>query len=142
MLIRDCLQKAPVTVPPQCSLREAAQLMGAHDVGAVIVMSGGQLVGIATDRDIAVRGVGAGLAPTDPVATVMTENPETVEGSADVFDAYRTLKHAKVRRLPVLEDEELAGMITMDDLLMGLVLEFAAVTSPVAREILYPLRLS
>jgi len=142
VLIRDCLQKAPVTVPPQCSLREAARLMSAHDVGAVIVMSGDRLVGIVTDRDIAVRGVGAGLAPTDPVGTVMTESPETIEGSADVFDAYRILKDGKVRRLPVMEDEELAGMITMDDLLMGLVLELAAVTSPVAREVMYPQRLS
>ncbi len=116
--------------------------MSAHDVGAVIVMSGDRLVGIVTDRDIAVRGVGAGLAPTDPVGTVMTESPETIEGSADVFDAYRILKDGKVRRLPVMEDEELAGMITMDDLLMGLVLELAAVTSPVAREVMYPQRLS
>jgi CBS domain-containing protein len=138
MLVREFLRKAPVTVPPQCTLEEAARLMGDRGVGALLVVSGDQVVGIATDRDIAVRGMGAGMPLTTMVGDVMTEHPVTIEGSADVFEAYRVLKGAGIRRLPVLEDGELGGIVTVDDLLVALVLELAAVVSPVAWEMLRP----
>jgi len=136
MLVRECLRKAPVTVPPQCSLREAAQLMGSHGVGSVLVMRGDELVGIVTDRDITLRGVGSGKASDAPVSELMTRAPVTIQGSADIFDAFRIIKDADFRRLPVLEETELAGIITSDDLLVALVLELGAVVSPVAREVL------
>ena len=138
MLVREFLRKAPVTVPPQCSLEEAARLMGQRGVGALLVLSGDKLIGVVTDRDITVRGLGAGQPSTTAVAEVMTEHPVTIEGSADVFEAYRVLKGAGVRRLPVLEAGELGGVITVDDLLVALVLELAAVVSPVASEMLQP----
>ena len=138
MLVRECLRKAPVTVPPECTVEEAAQLMGTHGVGSLIVISGGRIDGIVTDRDIAVRGVGAGMSLTTEINSVMTANPISIQGSADIFDAYKVLKGAGVRRLPVLEDEELAGIITTDDLLIALVLELGAVVSPVAHEVLFP----
>ena len=47
MLVRECLRKAPVTVPPECTLEEAAALMGSHDVGSLLVASGGELLGIS-----------------------------------------------------------------------------------------------
>ena len=138
MLVREFLRKAPVTVPPQCTLEEAARLMGDRGVGALLVVSGDQVVGIATDRDIAVRGMGAGMPLTTMVGDVMTEHPVTIEGSADVFEAYRVLKGAGIRRLPVLEEGKLGGIVTVDDLLVALVLELAAVVSPVAWEMLRP----
>jgi len=112
--------------------------MGDRGVGALLVTSGGKVVGIVTDRDIAVRGVGAGGPLPATVGDVMTEHPVTVEGSADVFEAYRALRAAGVRRLPVLEAGELGGIVTVDDLLVSLVLELAAVVSPVAWEMLRP----
>ncbi len=136
MLVREFLRKAPVTVPPQCSLAEAARLMSDHNVGALLVMSGEKIIGIVTDRDITVRGVGSGRDLESAIADVMTEHPITIEGSADIFDAYRLLKEARVRRLPVVEEGELGGIVTMDDLLIALVLEFGAVVSPAASEVL------
>ncbi len=138
MRVSECLHEAPVTVPPECTLEEAARLMGDHGVGSLIVMSGDQVVGIVTDRDIAVRGVGMGRALKTPVKEVMSEGLVTIQGSADVFDAYRLLKDSGVRRLPVLEGGDLGGIITLDDLLMVLVLELGAVVSPIAKEILNP----
>ena len=138
MRVRECLHEAPVTVPPECTLEEAARLMGVHGVGSLIVMSGDQVAGIVTDRDIAVRGVGTGRALTTQVKDVMSEGPVTIQGSADIFDAYRLLKEAGVRRLPVLEDGDLGGIITVDDLLVALVLELGAVVSPIAKEVLNP----
>jgi CBS domain-containing protein len=132
------LHEAPVTVPPECTIEEAARLMGTHGVGSLVVVSGDEVVGIVTDRDIAVRGVGAGRALTTRVNAVMSEHPVTIQGSADIFDAYRLLKDAGVRRLPVLEGGDLAGIITVDDLLVALVLELGAVVSPIAKEVFEP----
>lgn len=132
MLVRECLRKAPVTVPPQCALREAAALMGEHEVGAVLVVAGDELVGIVTDRDLAVRGTGRGLGPDRHVEDIMTETPVTIQGSDDLVAACTVLRQASVRRLPVLEDSDIAGIITVDDLLVWLVGELWAVATPVA----------
>ena len=138
MFVRECLRKAPVTVPAGCTLQEAAKLMGDQGVGSVLVLDGYELLGIVTDRDIAVRGAGTGKPVTSTVDTVMTRNPVTIQGSADVFDAYQALKSAGVRRLPVVEEANLAGIITADDLMVALVLELGAVVSTVGHQILEP----
>jgi CBS domain-containing protein len=135
VLVRECLRSAPVTVPPECTLEEAARLMGHHGVGSVLVISGDTFLGIATDRDITIRGLGAGLSSDTDIEAVMTEAPVTIQGSADIFEAFRTINEAGVRRLPVLEDDDLAGIITVDDLLVSLVLELGAVVSPLVREL-------
>jgi CBS domain-containing protein len=110
--------------------------MAQHEVGALLVMRGDQLVGIVTDRDLAVRGLGAGLLPDAPVDEVMTSGPITAQGSDDLLDAFAVLRRAGVRRLPVLEDSELAGIITVDDLLVWLVGELAAVATPAAAHVI------
>jgi CBS domain-containing protein len=138
MLVRECLRSAPVTVPPACTLAEAAELMGSHGVGSLLVVDGDRLVGIVTDRDITVRGIGRGTPPAADVRSVMTADPVTIQGSADVFEAFKVFKTATARRLPVLEDEDLAGIISVDDLLISLVVEFGAVMSPVAQELVHP----
>jgi CBS domain-containing protein len=138
MLVRQCLRTAPVTVPPGCTLEEAGQLLGSHQVGSLLVVDGDRLVGIVTDRDIAVRGVGQGMPPSAAVEAVMTADPVTIQGSDDVFAAVEVLKTANARRLPVLEDTDLAGMISVDDLLLSLVAELGSVLSPVARELVHP----
>jgi CBS domain-containing protein len=138
MLVRECLRKAPVTVPPECTLEEAAGLMGSHGVGSLLVVSGDHLLGIVTDRDIAVRGVGTGKPLGSKITAVMTERPVTIQGSADISEAFKVLKLAGIRRLPVLEEGDIAGIITVDDLLVWLVLEFGAITTPVAEELLLP----
>ena len=135
MLVRECLRTAPVTVPPRCTLEEAGRLLGSHGVGSLLVVDGDRLVGIVTDRDIAVRGVGEGKALSSPVDAVMTADPVTIQGSADVYSVFKT---ASSRRLPVLEDKDLAGIISVDDLLLSLVAEFGAVMSPVAQKLVHP----
>jgi CBS domain-containing protein len=113
-------------------------MLGSHRIGSLLVVDGGHLVGIVTDRDITVRGVGGGKPASAPVEAVMTADPRTIQGSADVFEAFTVFKSASARRLPVLEDAELAGIISVDDLLMSLLVEFGAVMSPVARELVHP----
>ena len=138
MLVRECLRSAPVTVPRGCALAEAASLMGSHGVGSLLVVEGDSLIGIITDRDITVRGVGAGLHPDSTVGTIMTKEPATIQGSADIFEAFASFKEAGTRRLHVLEGADLAGIISVDDLLTSLVLEFGAVMAPIAQELVHP----
>ncbi len=112
--------------------------MGLHGVGSLLVVEGDRLVGIVTDRDITVRGTGDGAPPLAEVVSVMTPDPLTIQGSSDVFEAFSVFKTATARRLPVLEEGDLAGIISVDDLLLALVVEFGAVMSPVALELVHP----
>jgi CBS domain-containing protein len=138
MLVRECLRTAPVTVPPGCTLEEAARLLGSHRVGSLLVVDGGRLAGIVTDRDIAVRGIGQGLSPSSGVISVMTPDPVTIQGSADIFEAFHVFETASSRRLPVLEETELAGIISVDDLLVRLLGEFGALMHPVTEKVVHP----
>ncbi len=113
-------------------------MLGSHRVGSLLVVDAGRLAGIVTDRDIAVRGVGEGRPSSATVESVMTADPVTIQGSDDVFAAFTVFKTASARRLPVLEDKELAGIISVDDLLLSLVEEFGAVMSPVAKKLVHP----
>src|ERR1700733_8093269 len=108
MLVRECLRTAPVTVPPGCTLEEAGRLLGSHRVGSLLVVDGDRLVGIGTDRDITVRGAGEGLPSSSGVDKVRSAGPVTIQGSADVFEAFTVFKTASARRLPVLEEKDLA----------------------------------
>jgi CBS domain-containing protein len=138
MLVREILHNAPETVPPTCHMDEAARIMAQHGVGSLLVVSGGELLGIVTDRDICVRGIGGGMSVADPVTAVMTRHPVTIEGSADVVDAFEMFRQAAARRLPVLEAGEVAGIISVDELLVALVVEFSEAIVPIARELAAP----
>ncbi len=138
MLVREILHSAPETVPPTCHMGEAARIMAHHGVGSLLVVSGGELLGIVTDRDICVRGIGAGMSVADPVTAVMTRHPVTIEGSADVVDAFEKFRQAAAWRLPVLEAGEVAGIISVDELLVALVVEFSDAIVPIARELAAP----
>ena len=135
MNVRECSRRTPVTVPRRCSLVEAAQLMAKHEVGALLVVANERLVGIATDRDLVVRGLAKRLDPDAPISEVMSDNVTTVQGSEDVTEALKILRGVRFRRLPVLEGETVTGIITVDDLLVTLVVELAAVAAPIAASV-------
>ena len=85
-----------------------------------------------TDRDLTVRATAQGLEPNQPVEEFMTKRPVTIQGSDDLLDAFVPLRQVGVRRLPVLEDSDVAGTVTVDDLLVWMVGELAAIATPVA----------
>lgn len=138
MLVRECLHSAPVTVSPECTVQEAAELMRSRGVGCLLVMSGGTLQGILTDRDIVIRSTAAGRPLDDAVDAIMTADPVVIQGSSDIVGAFSIFRDIEARRLPVLEDEEMAGIVTVDDILVALVMELGAAVSPVAKEIARP----
>ena len=108
---------APDTVEAAATVRDAAQAMRDDDVGAIIVLEGGDLHGIVTDRDIAVRVVAEGLDPTTTtVSEACSRNPTTIGSDASIDDALRVMREQALRRLPVTENGRPVGIIVLGDL--------------------------
>jgi CBS domain-containing protein/uncharacterized protein (DUF2267 family) len=98
---------------------EAARAMEHNNIGAVFVQDGGRIVGIVTDRDLAVRALGRARDPsTTPVSDVMTPSPVALDPKASHDDAIRLMQDRNVRRIPLLDGERIVGVVTLDDLLL------------------------
>jgi CBS domain-containing protein len=115
MLVRHVMSAPPVTVPPTASVRDVALTMRALDAGSLFVVGDGALVGVVTDRDLVNRVLAPDLSAEVRVETVMTGDPASVDADADVMAAYRVMRDLRVRRVPVLSEGRLVGVITFDD---------------------------
>jgi len=112
MNVRELMTTAPVTVQPDATLGEVAVLMKQEDCGSIPVVEDGRLVGIVTDRDIVIRGIAAGSDPkTQRVSTVMSADPVTIRPDDDLADAEKVMADRQIRRLPVVENGKLVGII-------------------------------
>ena len=116
--ISEVMTARPRAVDPQTSIREAARLMEVDDVGSLpIVDQGARLVGMLTDRDIAIRVVGQGRDPdSTSVGEVATREVVTLTPDDDLDEALSMMARAQVRRLPVVvRDNELVGVVSQAD---------------------------
>ena len=117
MKVRDLMTRDVQTVRPDQTAREAARFMLQADAGAIPVTDGDRLVGIITDRDIAVRGVAEGHGPDTPVRELMTNDIVAARIDDDVDEVAVRMSEAQVRRLPVIDDEQkLCGIVSLGDL--------------------------
>ena len=137
MKLSELGPKSPVTIACDASIADAARLMDSANVGALVVMDGDRLAGIVTDRDIAVRAVARGIPHDGRIDGVMTTDVVTVSGYADAHDAYELLRTHAIRRLPLLADGRLIGLISVDDLLICLAADLANLARPVTGELLF-----
>ncbi|MDN3027924.1 CBS domain-containing protein [Streptomyces sp. S.PB5] len=115
MLVRHIMSGPPVTVPPTESVRDVALTMRALDAGYLFVVGDDSLVGVVTDRDLVNRVLATGLSAETRVEAVMTGAPASVDADADVMAAYRIMRDLGVRRVPVLSERRLVGVVTFDD---------------------------
>lgn len=93
-------------------------MMRDEGIGSVVVTDGDEPVGIVTDRDIGV-GIWEFDDPREAtVADVMSGDLVTVDGDATIYEALRTAREAQVRRIPITENGEIAGILTLDDILV------------------------
>lgn len=116
MKVQDIMTSSVSSVQPTDSIGNAAQAMADYDVGALPVLDGHKLVGIVTDRDIAIRAVAAGIDAEKPVRLVMTEEVTTCSADTDVADALELMSNEQVRRLPVCnEKHEVVGIVALAD---------------------------
>lgn len=117
--ISEIMSRDVRTIGPGTRLQEAAQLMRDMDVGALPVCDGRRLMGMLTDRDIAVRAVARGVAPQDAsVAEVMSKDVSWCFADQSVGEVLQQMGDRQLRRIPVVERDsmELAGMVSLGDL--------------------------
>jgi CBS domain-containing protein len=115
--IRDVMAPRPIAVPATATLTEVARQMRDADIGDVIVQDGNQVAGIVTDRDIVVRAIADDLAPGQvSVAEICSNDLVTVRPDDPVERAVQLMRGAAVRRLPVAEDGNVVGVVTLGDL--------------------------
>jgi len=117
MKVSDVMTREVQTISPDQTAKEAANFMLSTDAGSIPVTDGERLVGMITDRDIAVRGVAKGNGPDTPVSELMTKNCITAREDDDVSTIASKMSEAQVRRLPVVDgDEKLCGIVSLGDL--------------------------
>ena len=117
MKVRDIMTSAVAYAAPDTNLADIAVLMRDENVGAIPVLDDEMLVGIVTDRDIVVRCIADGKDAAECTAEdVITENLETVEPDDDVEEASQIMARRQIRRLPVVEDGKLVGMLSLGDI--------------------------
>lgn len=117
MKIKDCMTPQVALCSPGDAIRTVAAQMAETDTGVIPVSDGDRLVGMITDRDIAIRAVGRGLAPSTPVSKVMTAEVRYCYEDDTVDDVLDNMGELQVRRLPVLSREKrLVGIVSLSDL--------------------------
>ena len=117
MKVSEVMTTDVQTVTPDQSAREAAGFMLRAEAGSIPVTEGDKVIGMITDRDIAVRGVAEGRGPDTPVRELMTDHIICARKDDDVDDVARRMSEEQVRRLPVLDDDDrLCGIVSLGDL--------------------------
>ena len=118
MKISECMSRDVQTVTADQPIQEAAQFMLRADAGSMPVCDGERLIGMLTDRDIAVRAVALGRGPDTPVREAMTDHVDYCFDDDDVEEVAMKMSDSQVRRFPVLrrEDNKLVGIVSLGDL--------------------------
>ena len=116
MRINECMTRDVRIIDPDETIEDAAQAMAEIDAGILPVGKGDRLVGMISDRDIAIRGVAQGRAPTAKVREVMTSEVLYCFVDDDAEDVLDNIAEIQVRRLPVLDrDKRLVGIVSISD---------------------------
>lgn len=117
MRIGNCMTRHVEIASPDQTLRDAARVMARIDAGVLPVGDNDRLVGMITDRDIAVRGIAEGLGPDAKVRDVMSSDVKYCFEDEDVDHVLANMGDLQVRRLPVLNrDKRLVGIVSIGDL--------------------------
>jgi CBS domain-containing protein len=112
----DVMTASPCSVASSATAADAARLMREEDVGSLPVVHNDRIVGVVTDRDLVVRVIAAGLDPeATPVFEIASDRPVTVDVSTGLDEALQLMAEHQVRRLPVVEDDRLVGVIAQAD---------------------------
>ena len=120
ILVRHAMTESPQTARPDMTAADAAGLMKQLDVGVVPVVDGGTLVGLVTDRDIVTRVVANRQDPDEQrLADILTKSPVTVSPDTKLADARNMMAEHRVRRLPVVKDDHLVGILSLGDIALA-----------------------
>ncbi len=114
--IRNLMTGSPTTCEPSTTIVEAAKVMAQEDVGPVPIVEGGRMVGIVTDRDLVVRVLAEGRDPTSTtIGEIASADLVTVQPDTGLDEALELMAQNQVRRLPVVEGDQLVGIVAQAD---------------------------
>ena len=117
--VRDVMTTQPMHVKESASLIDAARAMRDRDIGDLIVVRGGEILGMVTDRDLVIRGLAEGHDPkTMTVGEICSTDVVTVEPDASVDKVIELMRAKAVRRIPVVDDGKPVGILSLGDLAM------------------------
>jgi CBS domain-containing protein len=116
-LVREVMTPNPVKVPRTGTVAEAARIMLGADIGDVLVTDGDRMIGVLTDRDIVVRAVALDLDPDETtIGSICSAEVTTIGPDAPVDEAVQLMRREAIRRLPVVSDGRLVGLVSLGDL--------------------------
>lgn len=117
MKVKDIMSTEIASVNSDDSIERAAQLMKQYDVGSIPVCSQEKIIGIVTDRDIALRATAQGQkSQQQTVRDIMSSNPVVGSPDMDVHDAARIMSEKQIRRLPIVDQNNLVGIVALGDI--------------------------
>jgi CBS domain-containing protein len=116
MQVRDIMHTDVKTTAPTDTFDNVAKVLRENGISSVVVVEGGKLAGIVTERDLVNLVADGGDPRTTKVADRMTKDLDTVDPKTDIGEAADHMARLKIRHLPVLQDGELAGIISIRDL--------------------------
>jgi len=117
--VRDLMTPGPIGVDYHQSIGDAARTMRDWGIGAVLVFNGQVLHGLVTDRDLVVRAVAESKGPDEPVGPLSSGDLIGVNADDDAAVAVRLMRENAVRRLPVIQDGQVAGVLSLGDLALA-----------------------
>lgn len=117
ILVADAMSGSPVTVPLTFTILDCAKTMMKKKVGSLLILKDDKLEGIITEKDL-VHFIAKALNPKEiKVRDLMTKKIQSISPQEDLYEALLKMKREKVRRLPVLNNKKLVGMLTLNDIL-------------------------
>ena len=115
--IQDAMTSGPKTIEPGTTVEEAARTMASENVGSLPIVEGDRIVGVVTDRDLAVRVLAEGKSGDTPVGEIASKDVVTIDPQQSLEEAARLMAEHQLRRLPVVEEDgKLVGILAQADL--------------------------
>ncbi|WLR52207.1 CBS domain-containing protein [Bacillus tianshenii] len=114
--VKDVMSTDIAALTPQDNVFEAAVIMKERNVGVVPVCEGDTLLGVVTDRDLVIRGLAEKRPGSFAITNVMSKDVESVNSDIDVQQAAELMSDKQIRRLPVIDNNRLVGMLSLGDI--------------------------
>ena len=116
--VHDCMTTKPVSVSSTASLEECAKVMASNHVGALVIKDGHKSKGLITEQDIVRKALAKGINPlTKKVKDFMETDLITINPDDDIYDALIKMRDSNIRHLPVVDNGEMVGLLTLKDVL-------------------------
>ncbi len=116
MCLKEIMQKRVVTLSPGATIRDAAKKMKDYKIGFLLITNGESLKGCVTDRDLVLWLAGGKNPDEARIDSIMQSNVVTADSEMDVYEASKVMARKKIRRLPIVEDGKLLGLVSLSDI--------------------------